>query len=383
VSSLGVRCLLVLFVIACGSKQAAPPKVIANTPPPPPPATATCSDVGVILRGEMYVNDEEAGRNKERTIEKACRDDKWPQPVIDCVASTAYPQTCLDKLDAKQTTAYTERLQTWSDEYGDPDAAPSLQTASCDDLLRDTSHYPPALDDKATERDWQAKARSEFLAEECEHTWPERMKECIEGATNDRAEIEACFASQLDADARDATTKALSDIAGLATKLAAAKKKPASITCKKVVAAHYADALWKQKLDGYKPDDRKRMIAASRTVMTNACTADKWDDTVRACIVLRGGDVCLDAKNKRKWGYPATGAVTAVGIAECDEYAAAVAKLTACNMLPQVSRDSIVRSQQQMLAEIARVPAAERAKMGSSCKAGMEAIAMSLSSAGC
>jgi hypothetical protein len=383
---LGVRCWLVLVVAACGSK-AAPAPLIANAPPPTAPATATCSDVGVILRGEVSSDDEAAGRARELTIEKSCRDDKWPQSTIDCIASTPHPQDCVAKLDEKRVAAHEERLRKWAEQFGADDSAAGahmqLQTASCDDLLAEVSKFPPALDGKALERDWQVKARRDFLVEECDHSWSERMKDCVEAAGNEGSEIEACLAGELGPDERDEVTKKLTEIDGLAAKIDAAKKKPASITCKQVVAKHYADALWKQKLDGYKPADRKKMIAASRTVMTNACTADAWSDTMRACLVLRGGDVCLDARNKRKWGYPATGAVTSVGIAECDEYAAAVAKLTACNMLPQAARDSIVRSQQQMLAEIARVPADERAKMGSSCKAGMEAIAMSLSSAGC
>jgi hypothetical protein len=385
VSSLGVRCWLVIVACACGNKQTAPPP-LANKPPPAAPAKVTCNEVGVILRGEISSDDEGAGRAREQMIEKACREDKWSQTLIDCVASTPHPQNCLDKLDENQLTAFEERLQKWNEEYDEIDATAynlQPQTASCADLLVDVSHYPPALDDKAVERAWQLKARVDFLVEECEHSWSERMKNCIEGAADERAEIEACLAGEVDPDARDELTKALTDIAGLATKIAAAKKKPASITCKQVVIKHYGDALWKQKLDGYNGNERKKMISASRDVMTKACTADNWSDTTRACLVLRGGDVCFDAANKRKWGYPATGAVTTVGIAECDEYAAAVAKLTACNMLPQASRDSIVRSQQQMLAEIARVPAAERAKMGSSCKAGMDAIAMSLSNAGC
>lgn len=388
-ASLGVRCWVVVVVAACGAPPAAPAKVIANTPPPAAPALATCKDAGIILRGPISSGSEEAGRAREQTIEKACRDDKWPQAMIDCVASTAHPDDCLAKLADPQRTAYGERLETWNDEYGGgEDAADgnyhmTLPVVDCANLMLDTSHYAPVLDDTAPERAWQLEARTGFLLEACDHDWPDSLKQCIETAGHESAELARCLAHELSADEQQALDKQLADVSALAAKLAAAKKKPASITCTKAVAAHYADAQWKQKLDGYKPDERKKMIATSRKLMTTTCTADKWDDTMRACIVLRGGDVCFDGRNKRKWGYPATGAVTAVGVAECDEYAAAVAKLTACNMLPQAARDSIVRSQQQMLAEIARVPAGERAKMGESCKAGMDAIAMSLSGAGC
>ncbi len=221
-----------------------------------------------------------------------------------------------------------------------------------------------------------------MLVEECEHHWSDSVKRCVEAA-DAPGPAWSCLRDELAQNEVDVLSHQLTDIDRLADLIDKLKKKPAAITCKKTVEAHYGDARWKQELGGFKPADRKRMIAASRDLMTKACTADNWDDTQRACIVLEGGDYCFEGSAKRKWGFPATGAVTSVGIAECDDYSAEVTKLTQCTNLPSSARDSIVRSQQQTLAEIARVPATERARMASSCKAAMDAIAASLENAGC
>jgi hypothetical protein len=339
----------------------------------------------VILRGDLVVEEAEAGPAKEKAIAKACEDDAWPRSVIDCVASTAHPEVCLDRLDAKRRLSYDQRMQAWSDEYGAGDGAlvgvagamppPPIP---CEDVIGDGDNYRPPAKLGA----WAKKQRRDVLVHECEHGWSESLKACLETA-GDPPKVDRCLAAELTTDEIDELGSELSEIDRLAARIDVAKKKPAAITCKKVVDAHYRDAAWKQKLDGFKPDERKRMIAASRTLMTKACTADAWDDTKRACLVVGGEDACFEGTAKRRWGYPATGSVTSVGIAECDAYSAEVTKLTTCTNLPQSSRDSIVRSQQQMLAEVARVPATERARMGSSCAAAMEAIAMSLDNAGC
>ncbi|HEY5951679.1 MAG TPA: hypothetical protein VIV40_39565 [Kofleriaceae bacterium] len=374
-----------LVIAACGSKQPAPTVVANRAPPPPPPVAASCGDAGVILRGQVSSGDE-AGRAREQLIEQACREGKWSKAVIDCVAGTPHPQDCLDKLSEQQTAAYAERLQAWDEKYGDQaDASYNMQlkAVDCATLLADVAPFPPIIDSKAAEREWQTTARAGLLGEACDHDWSETLKECLEDAAGQSAQIGACLVRELGPDEADALTKQLDDVAARAAKIAAAKKKPTTITCSKTVAAHYADATWKQKLDGYKPAERKKMIAASRDLMAKACTTDSWSDTIRACVVSGGSDDCFAGTDKRRWGYPATGAVTSVGIAECDDYSAEVLKFAACTSVPQSARDSIVHSQQQMLAEIARVPAADRAKMASSCKAGMEAIATSLNSAGC
>lgn len=382
-----MRSWVLLVVAACGTKQPAPP--VAKQPPAPPPVVATCADAGVILRGPVSSGDEQAGRAREQAIEKSCRDDKWPQAVLDCVAGTPKPQDCLEQLSEQARGKYDERLQAWDESYGgdayDGGGTYQLQptVVECSDVLNDVSNYPPVLDAKAAERVWQVKVRKAWLDEACEHDWTDEVKSCINGAMNERVAIEACIEEHQGADKRDELVRQLADFGELAKKMETAKKKPASIGCKQVVAAHFADAKWKGKLDGYKAAERKKMIAESRTVMTRACAADSWDATIRACLVSGGSDVCFDDANKRKWGYPATGSVTNVGIPECDAYSAKVLAFASCNAVPQLARESIVRSQQQMLAEIARMPQSDRAKMGTTCQAAVESIETSLTNAGC
>jgi hypothetical protein len=340
----------------------------------------------VILRGQLTVDDDEAGHAKEQAIEDACRDDRWTQAVIDCVAGQPHPQDCLDKLAEAQRGTYDDRIATWRADYepsGSTGTAMRTAFVDCADILRDGAIYPPALDNAAPQYDWQLRARAGVLDEACDHDWSDSLKECIQLAGTDSAKIGECLVHELGADEADAFTKQLRDISTLAAAIAKAKAKPASITCTKVVTAHYRDAAWKNQLGGYAAAARKQMIAASRTLMTSACTAGKWSDTTRACIVAGGDDACFDGTDKRRWGYPATGAVTKVGITECDDYSDAVLKLTSCQAIPQSAKDSILRSQQQMLAEIARVPPADRAKMGSSCMAAMEAIEQTVATAGC
>lgn len=383
-----MRARLLLLVVAgtagaCGSTP--PPKVVAQKPEPAKPPVATCNDVGVILRGEVDSGDADAGRDKERTIERSCTEDKWPQSIIDCIASTPKPRECVDKLDETKLAAFEKRLDAWIAEHGDSQdyvaAAPSI--VACADVTVDVREYAPPIGATADERTWHLDARREFLAEECEHGWSEPLKECLLIAGPNRTSIAECLADDLDAGERDEISKHLTELDRIATKLAATKQKPASFSCAKVVAHHYADALWKQKLDGFKPAERTRMIKDSRTLMTKACTAEKWDATKRACVVAGGEQSCFNAFDRARWGLPAIGTVTSVGIPECDDYSATVMKFTKCDKLSPQARESILRSQQQLLAQIARLPASERAKMGESCKAGMDAVTSTLTSSGC
>lgn len=377
-----VRSWLVLVVVACGNS--APPTKTSErvAPPRPSPAKVTCNEAGIILRGELSSGDDEAGKAREKAIEASCLGDKWPQAILDCIASTPRADECLDDLTGAQRTAYEQRLDDWDADYGGgaPGGVAGMTVLDCATVLVDVSHFPPLIDATSPERDWHLKARTAMLDEHCDHDWQDAMRSCIVTSADETAAISNCIAQELAPDEQKALTDALDRLAALATKIAAAKK--GTLTCKAVVAAHYGDARWKNKLDGFKAAERKKLIAASRDAMTKACTADGWDETMRACIVVDGGQPCF-TREKLRWGYPATGTVTKVGIAECDDYAAAVAQLTQCNLLSQASRDQIARSQQQMLAEIARMPAAQRAKMATSCKAAMDAISSTSTASGC
>lgn len=381
-----MRAWLLLVLAACGSKQASrsPP-----APLEPAPAVADCTDVGVILRGEVESEEPEAGPAKEKVYATSCAQERWAQAVIDCIASTPAPRACLDGLDAKQRAAFEDRLQAWQDTYGqaegDDDTA-ALPSLTCDDVVDALTVLEPPVTDSSPERDWQLTVRKAWLRDECEHGWSEATLACIViGARIDDADaIRSCVATNLDAAERDEVVKQLAEYDRLAAKIAVAKRKPAAITCKKAVAVHYGDRAWRQKLDGYKPADRKKMIAASRDRMTKACTVDSWSDTLRACLVAGGGDTCFETTGMRmRWGYPAAGAVTVTGVDECDEYAAAVQKIAACKTVPQTSRDALQQGLDQMLAQVAGSPADKRAAMATNCAAGLDAINQMISSVGC
>src|SRR5688572_1414750 len=146
VSAMRASVGLVLFVWACGSKPAPEPVVAKH--PPPKPMQANCTDVGVILRGNIEIesDDEKAGPAKEAAITTACETDKWPSSVIDCVASTPRPQECISKLDDKQTASYEARIRAWSEKYGyagNDTAQTPLRgyDIACDDVLGQVADY--------------------------------------------------------------------------------------------------------------------------------------------------------------------------------------------------------------------------------------------------
>ena len=392
------RALGLVLLVACGGgAQPAPPPVAAT------PARATCSDVGVLLRGGVGGDPDVSGPRKEALIAKGCVDDRWSQAVIDCVASTpsARAEACLDQLDVKQRTAWDARMQHFREQHGDPDlpfasegehdhdhdlvaaSAPDPHV-ECTHAAADPSSFPPALGDKSDEREWTENVRRGWLLEECDHGWSETLKRCLRGSAGNAGKTEACVAAHLPAGERAELTKKLTELDRLASKIAAAKQKPATIGCKQVVARHYGDARWKAKLDGYKPAERKKMIAASRAKMLADCKDQGWADTLRACIVAGGDEPCFASYGMRlRWGFPAAGVVTTIGVAECDAYRAAVMKIATCDKLPQQSRDALVRSFDEMQAQMASLPAADRAKSATSCAAGIDAIAQIAKSVGC
>jgi hypothetical protein len=211
------------------------------------------------------------------------------------------------------------------------------------------------LPSDAAERVWTTDARRRTLHEACEDLWTS-----------------------------DQLADRLAEIDAIAARLATARKQPTKIGCKQVVSTHYADARWKGKLDGFAASAREKMITASRQRMNEACERQAWSDIVRACIVARGGMTCFEASGMGlAWGYPAAGTVTSLGIADCDAYAAAIASITTCNKVPDASRQSLRRSFDEMQAHLASLPAAERARLASSCRAGIDAIRQVASSAGC
>ena len=210
-----------------------------------------------------------AGAAREAAIAGACTDDHWAPEIVQCIAQSRTPQSCLDRLPEKLAEHYQARLAAWRAQYGDiasesdvPDDEASNST-SCETVTDAVDHLSG---DVTVERDWVISARRRIVEGECDDKqWNEATKRCLiaDGAPADA--LSSCM--QLEA-TKDAFAASLADIAARATKIAAAKKKPASITCPKVVAAYYADAKWKDALDGATPADRKKAIAGSRTAIS-------------------------------------------------------------------------------------------------------------------
>lgn len=378
---------LAFVVAACGSKPPPQQPVIGHEVPKTAPAT--CNDVGVILRGRVD-GGEDAGRAREAAIANACEMDHWSNQVIDCVASERKPDSCLGKLNDKQNASYNDKLSAWSEQYGGSgyggaeygndgmDAPPEI---ACVDAVGAADLYVPVPKLDVPDELWDRAQRKHALETLCEDdAWDETVRTCL-GPTPD-IDNSACLQG-LPVDARNHITAKLGEIdAEVAKVIDARKKKP---DCKKVVAAHYADAQWKGKADQVKGKDRTKMIAESRTVMTKACTTEKWDDTTRACLIATDGESCFLASGSsyNKWGYPAAGVFLATGIPECDQWGAEVQKLMACDKFPQSTKDAILQSYGQAVQSFAKVGKDERAGVASTCKQIIDAVKQARVSVGC
>jgi hypothetical protein len=291
--------------------------------------------------------------------------------VLACVGANRKPVDCLDKLTHAQHVGYDARIAQWSDEYGGGSyggvdyGAVAKRTTECADVTLDAGRYLPELDANAPERDWDIAARKHAIVTGCENfQWREETKECL--ADGDRPED--CL---IDEPNHDTLEIELAKIDELAAKIATAKQKPASIDCKKVVAVWYADAKWKDKLVGVK--DRAKQIAASRAAMQKACVADKWADTVRACVVLDGDDRCFEVANIVAWSFPAF-SVAANAPPECIEYGASIHRLLACDKIPQAARDAMKQGFDTMIAGSSTLAPDAKAAMATACKAGNDAV---------
>lgn len=59
---------------------------------------------------------------------------------------------------------------------------------------------------------------------------------------------------------------------------------------------------------------------------------------------------------------------------ECDDYKAAIDKLTACPKLAPAAKDSLVQAYQAASASWARLPADSKKNLGATCKAGADSV---------
>jgi hypothetical protein len=336
-----MRPWVVVVLAACGGSAPAPEPVHHAATIAPP----TCADVGAILRGPITSDDPNAGSNREAAIALACRDDHWPPELLACLTRSRKPPSCLDRLPPKLAANYQARLMAWETTYGTTvsdtlDIAGPTATVACQDVAEDIDHY---AGDVTVEHDWVLAARKRVIASECaSQPWQETTKECLVGA----AQSDPLTSCLLMEPSKDAFAKRLAEIDDRAARMAASEKKPAAISCAKVTAIYYADATWQSALDQATPAARKKVIASSRAAMQKACTADKWDPTLRACLVTGGSKMCFDDTliSRIDWGYPSLAALGKSLPAECIAYKQTIAKLDACNAITPATRDALVET---------------------------------------
>lgn len=359
---------------ACGSKPRAE-KPASAVQAAPAPVRPTCAEIAVIMRGVVDAGDESAGPDRVKAIEMSCVRDGWPQPAIDCAASTTQPADCLHMLNDAQRTAYERRMREWAARYGvstNPDtAAPPAPAVPCADALHAPDLIDPPLDDAHPEHAWAAAQRLRVLTASCElDPWTEDVKTCLRDATT-AASTQACAL-----DAR--VHQQLLDIQPLATAIATLRKKPKQLDCKQVVAHHYGDARWAGKLADQTPAQRKKTIADSRAMMLQVCSMAPWDEAMRACVIADGGDTCFG--NTLHWGYPAGVAASGTTVPDCDAYAAAVMKLMLCTRMPAPARDVLRQGYDSAAASWSTQSVDAQATM---CVTGKEAVEQAATANSC
>jgi hypothetical protein len=380
---------VLLFAIACGGpKVAAPPKPIE--PPPAPvagPKAVTCNEVGVMLRGT--VDDASAGTKKEQAIAGACTQDKWPAAVVQCVGGQTRAGSCVDGLTEEQKASYGKRLEAWATAHPNEsfnreltgwEPPPPPRHWTCNDSLGDPALFAPAVAATGDERDFVLALRKSAVFVQCNAGWEQEALRCLQ-----ESPPEGCRA-KLTADQQKALTDEIAKVDGLAAKTFAARKKPADIECKKVVAAHYADAAWTGKLTDYKPADRTKAIAESRTLMSKACTDEKWTDLRRACIVALGGayHACFAPTGAEvRWGFPAFAIAFNTGISECDVMLVHIQAMSVCDKAPQQLKDAYQQSSAQMYEMYRNMSPDQRVNAPSQCKQIDESIDAAAKAIGC
>jgi len=245
---------------------------------------------------------------------------------------------------------------------------------ACEDVIRDLAQYPPALADDAPERDWNLAIRGHVLEDDCEHVWTWEDKHCLV------KQSPAVCGPKLPNEIVDRLTK----LNELGTKIGELRAAPKAITCAKVVAAHYAPIRWQGRLEGFSQKQKNQMISGSRKIMQKTCTADKWGANTRACLVLGGADLCFfDTNIQHDWGYPANGSVGALGIPECDAYDGVMTKLMSCSKVPAHARDTLRKIHDELKANIASAPLADRLKRAPGCGVAITTVENILQTYGC
>lgn len=389
---------VVLLLLAAGCAKpalvAAPAPAAAPPAPAPGPASVTCGDAGVLLRGNVD-DQKQAGPAKEAAIARTCRFEQWPAELLRCVGEKPAARPCLEKLTPAQRGAYDKALTAWNEAFPDESLDEGFEGfeeggldsyIDCGDVIQDASGFSPEVKLTGGDRDYVLALRKDALLALCEG-WDYEKRACfhdlmVTGTAGNSAAVDICRAMLDAAQAKEVTDK-LTELDQLGGKVAALKKNPASFDCKKVVAAHYADARWKGRMDAVKGAERARAIAESRARMTKTCTDEKWSPNMRACIVAGGEGTCFPGVSSSDWEFPATGVVVKSGIPECDAYAAAIKAVDACTALSPAQREAFKRSFNYNAQTWGSMTPERKVNSARVCKLSDESVRRAVTGAGC
>jgi hypothetical protein len=354
-------CLLGLLVTACTPHQSPSPSV-APQPVHPPPALVepTCADAAAILRRALTADSAQL----ERAIGDVCTGSRWTSDTIACVTGGGGAR-CLDAFEA-QRDAYRLTVRAWAyggREYGGrPGIAFSPDAVSCRSI--DPSRFPPVVE---SDRAWAASARRSTLPALCElDHWDDRVKECL---FNEHEGTTWCL-DLLDDVRHGHVTTQLAAFDKLEQEIATARRAGTRLDCTSVSGSYYNEPHWRGALDPLKPAARTKQIARARARMARACTAEGWDDDVRACIAVDGGEPCFAAGAiaSSRWGFSASAGPPAA----CDDYADAVARARRCETIPQAAKDAITTDLKTSEADWGAN--ADQTNLAASCKTALDRI---------
>ena len=340
----------------------------------------------MLLRGRVTSEDSGAGPARESAILRACEADHWAPVVLACLGTTGAAEPCLQQLTPQQRDNLQAKLDTWTAQFGGSDdngedgdvGMPDQRYVDCAELLEDVANYTPPLDGASPERDWQTPLRKQLVQATCNtNGWSEATRECVLAA-GDPPAVDACLRGESSA---KQLAQALTDLDGVAARIFEAKKHPATITCDRVVVAHYGEPRWKDRLTAVKPAERRRKIDASRAALRTACTADHWSATTRACIVVSDAPRCY--AEAMRWGYPALLAAVVTNVpAECAMYKGAIDRVATCESVAQGTRDSMKQASESLTGMWSRLSDAEAKALAPACKAGEDSVLVAYSSCG-
>ncbi len=110
---------------------------------------------------------------------------------------------------------------------------------------------------------------------------------------------------------------------------------------------------------------------------------DKNQEPAAKAIDDKGGEMAKPNDMKAP-AQPEAAAAAPTGAlpAECDEYKAAIEKATACDKLPQATRDALKQSYEQTSAAWATIPAEGRGSVSKACKKAADAARASAAACG-